>query len=104
MEDFRFALERDGSTLSRVIEFIPVFHCAVNGWLGIPIGIAVTNKSIKQLDFGKERDKRAAAITINQSLLELSNAPFSVGSAGGTVLQAEPCVKRIFPDNIRDLK
>ena len=39
-----------------------------------------TNKSIKLVDF-EAKDKRVTTITINQSLLELSNTPFAMGSS-----------------------
>lgn len=81
VEVVRFVLECDESTLSRMIEFIPA---PIVPWMVGAAGIYVenpgTNKSIKCADF-RGKDKRAAAITINQTSLELSNTSFAMGSA-----------------------
>jgi len=82
MKAVRFALERAVSTLSRMIEFILVPHCAVNGcWRCYIRGKTWDKQKYQTSRFRAAKDKRTAAITINQSLLELSNTPFAMGSA-----------------------
>jgi len=81
MKAIRFALERADSTLSRMIEFIFAPHCAVDGWRCYIRGKTWDKQKYQASRLRAAKDKRAAAITINQSLLELSNTPFAMGSA-----------------------